>query len=60
MVRRTIMRWMDLSRPVGRPGSFVNSWSERIIFPAFDLALGAFSFEEGNDEDVLSFKIARR
>ncbi len=51
---------LELSRPVGRLGSFVNSWSERIIFPAFDLALGAFSFEEGNDEDDFSFKIARR
>lgn len=51
---------LELSRPVGRLGSFVNRWSERIIFPAFDLALGAFGFEEGGDEGDFSFKIARR
>lgn len=51
---------LELSRPVGRLGSFVNSWSERIIFPAFDLALGAFTFEEADDEGDFGFTIARR
>ena len=42
-------------------GSFVNSWSERIIFPAFDLALGTFSFEEETEEDEgYGFTVARR
>ncbi|MBM9467463.1 hypothetical protein [Nakamurella leprariae] len=51
---------LELSRPVGRLGSFVSSWSERIIFPAFDLTLGSFTFEEGTDDEGFSFKIARR
>lgn len=50
----------ELSRPVGRHGNFVSDWSERIIFPAFDLMRGAFSYEEVNDESDFSFKISRR
>lgn len=52
---------LELSRPTSMAGSFVNSWSERIIFPAFDLALGTFSFEEETEEDEgYGFTVARR
>lgn len=52
---------LELSRPVSMAGSFVDSWSERIIFPAFDLALGIFSFEEETEEDEgYGFTVARR
>lgn len=52
---------LELSRPATMAGSFVNSWSERIIFPAFDLARGAFSFEENEaDDEGTGFTIARR
>lgn len=52
--------YLELSRPDARVGDYVSHWSERIIFPAFDLALGTFGFEEGNDEGDFGFKIARR
>jgi len=52
---------LELSRPTSMAGNFVDSWSERIIFPAFDLALGAFSFEEDEaDDEGTGFTIARR
>ncbi|KAB1658151.1 hypothetical protein [Pseudoclavibacter sp. CFCC 11306] len=51
---------LEFSRPDARVGDFVSNWSERIIFPAFDLALGTFSFEENNDEGDFGFTIARR
>lgn len=53
---------LELSRPVSMAGSFVDSWSERIIFPAFDLARGSFSFEEeGTEEDEgYGFTVVRR
>lgn len=51
---------LEFSRPEARVGDFVSRWSERIIFPAFDLALGAFGFEEDDDEGDFGFKIARR
>lgn len=52
---------LELSRPASMAGSFVDSWSERIIFPAFDLALGTFSFEEETEEDEgYGFTVARR
>lgn len=51
---------LELSRPTAMLGSFVNVWSERIIFPAFDLALGAFTFEDADDEGDFGFTIARR
>lgn len=52
---------LELSRPASMAGSFVDTWSERIIFPAFDLALGTFSFEEETEEDEgHGFTVARR
>ncbi len=52
---------LELSRPASMAGSFVDSWSDRIVFPAFDLVLGNFSFEEGTEEDEsYGFTVARR
>jgi hypothetical protein len=52
---------LELSCPATMAGSFVDSWSERIIFPAFDLAIGALSFEEDEaDDEGAGFTIARR
>ncbi|MGX5692412.1 hypothetical protein ACWKWA_04435 [Dermacoccus abyssi] len=53
---------LELARPASMVGSFVDSWSERIIFPAFDLALGSFSFEEDETEEDegYGFTVARR
>lgn len=51
---------LELSRPTSMTGSFVDSWSERIIFPAFDLALGAFAFRQDDDEGDFGFTVARR
>lgn len=51
---------LELSRPTSMTGSFIDSWSERIIFPAFDLALGAFAFGQDDDEGDFGFAIARR
>lgn len=52
---------LELSRPASMAGRFVDSWSERIIFPAFDLARGTFSFEENEaDDEDTGFTIARR
>ncbi|NKX93963.1 hypothetical protein HF995_11905 [Sanguibacter hominis ATCC BAA-789] len=51
---------LELSRPSSMSGNFVSTWSERIIFPAFDLALGAFAFEDDNDEGDFGFTVARR
>jgi len=52
---------LELSRPKSMAGKQIDSWLDRIIFPPFDLALGAFSFEEETDEDEgYGFTIARR
>lgn len=51
---------LELSRPASMAGSSVDSWSERIIFPAFDLGLGAFSFADDDDEGDFGFTVARR
>lgn len=51
----------ELSRPTSMAGRFVGTWADRIIFPAFDLALGTFSYEEQTDEDEgYGFTVARR
>ncbi|MGN6200159.1 hypothetical protein [Humibacter sp.] len=53
--------FLELSRPLSMAGRHIDSWAERIIFPPFDLALGAFSFEEdGDDDEDYGFTIARR
>ncbi|ARC56629.1 hypothetical protein AS850_06025 [Frondihabitans sp. 762G35] len=55
------MVFLELSRPTSMAGKQIDSWSERIIFPPFDLALGAFSFEEDTEEDEgFGFTVARR
>lgn len=55
------MVFLELSRPTSMAGKQIDSWSERIIFPPFDLALGAFAFEEDAAEDEdFGFTIARR
>lgn len=52
---------LELSRPTSMAGRHIDSWSERIIFPPFDLTLGAFSFEEDTEEgDGFGFTVARR
>lgn len=52
---------LELSRPTSMVGKHIDSWSERIIFPPFDLTLGAFSFEEDTEEDEgFGFTVARR
>ena len=53
---------LELSRPTSMSGKFVGTWSDRIIFPAFDLALGAFAFDEADEEDDSDhgFTVARR
>lgn len=51
---------LELSRPGSMAGNFVQTWSERIIFPPFDVARGAFSFEESEDEGDIGFTVARR
>lgn len=55
------MVYLELSRPASMVGKQIDSWSERILFPAFDLAVGTFSFEEDTDDDEgFGFTIARR
>ena len=52
---------LELSHPKSMAGKQIDSWLDRMIFPPFDLALGAFSFEEDEAEDEGSgFTIARR
>lgn len=52
---------LELSLPASMAGSQIDKWSERIIFPAFDLALGSFAFEEsGDDEGDFGFTVVRR
>jgi hypothetical protein len=52
---------LELSRPSSMAGRQIESWSERIIFPPFDLTLGAFRFEEDTEEDEgFGFSLARR
>lgn len=55
------MVFLELSRPISMAGKRIDSWSERIIFPPFDMALGAFTFEADADEDEsFGFTVARR
>lgn len=55
------MVFLELSRPTSMAGKHIDSWSERIIFPPFDLALGAFSFEEDSEDyEGFGFTMARR
>ena len=55
------MVFLELSRPISMADKRIDSWSERIIFPPFDLALGAFSFEEDGEQDEgFGFTVARR
>lgn len=55
------MVFLELSHPMSMAGKKIDTWDERIIFPAFDLALGTFSFEEEMEEDEdYGFTIARR
>lgn len=55
------MVFLELSHPISMAGKRIDSWSERIIFPPFDLSLGAFSFEESGEEDEgFGFTVARR
>jgi hypothetical protein len=52
---------LELSCPSTMSGHSIGSWSERIIFPPFDLALGMFSFEEADDDEGdYGFTVARR
>jgi hypothetical protein len=52
---------LELSRPKSMAGKHIDSWLDRIIFPPFDLALNAFSFEEDQaDDEATGFTIARR
>lgn len=51
---------LELSRPFSMAGRFVDTWSDRIIFPPFDLALGTFSFEEDEEEGDVGFSVTRR
>ncbi|CAL8979486.1 hypothetical protein CELL_03199 [Cellulomonas sp. T2.31MG-18] len=52
---------LELSRPSTMAHKRIDSWSERIIFPPFDLALGGFTFDEGGAEDEgFGFTVARR
>lgn len=53
---------LELSRPRSMSGKQIDSWHDRIIFPPFDLALGALAFEvDGRDDDEdYGFTIARR
>lgn len=53
--------YLELSRPKSMAGKQIDSWLDRIIFPPFDLALGAFSFDEDEvDDEGIGFTIARR
>jgi hypothetical protein len=55
------MVYLELSRPKSMAGKQIDSWLDRIIFPPFDLALGAFSFEtDKSDDEGFGFTIARR
>lgn len=55
------MVYLELSRPKSMAGKQIDSWLDRIIFPPFDLALGAFSFDEDEaDDEGAGFTIARR
>ncbi|RZS57733.1 hypothetical protein EV141_1452 [Microcella putealis] len=55
------MVYLELSRPKSMAGKQIDSWLDRIIFPPFDLALGAFTFEETEaDDESFGFTIARR
>lgn len=52
---------LELSRPKSMAGKQIDNWLDRIIFPPFDLALGAFSFEEDEgDDEGFGFTVARR
>lgn len=52
---------LELSCPSTMSGRSIGTWSERIIFPPFDLALGTFAFEESDDDEGdHGFTVARR
>lgn len=58
---RNGMVYLELSRPKSMARKQIDSWLDRIIFPPFDLSLGAFSFEDETDEDEgYGFTVARR
>jgi hypothetical protein len=58
------MVFLELSHPMSMTGKKIDTWSERIIFPPFDVALGTFSFEDIDDEDEgegdVGFTVTRR
>lgn len=56
------MVYLELSHPMSMTGKKIDTWSERIIFPPFDLALGAFSFEDEieDEEGDVGFTVTRR
>lgn len=52
---------LELSRPMSMTGKKIDTWSDRIIFPPFDLAHGAFTFDDETDEgEDFGFTVARR
>ena len=55
------MVYLELSRPTSMAGKKIDTWYDRIIFPQFDLTLGAFAYEENEgDDEGYGFNIARR
>lgn len=55
------MVFLELSNPTSMAGKKIDTWYERIIFPPFDLALNAFSYEEDEgDDEGYGFTVARR
>ena len=56
------MVFLELSHPMSMSGKKIDTWSDRIIFPPFDLALGSFSFEEEveDEEGDVGFTVSRR
>lgn len=53
--------YLELSHPMSMSGKKIDSWDERIIFPAFDLTIGTLLFEEETEEDEGHvFTVARR
>lgn len=53
--------YLELSRPKSMSGSQIDDWLDRIVFPPFDLAIGAFAFDgKDGDDPGLAFTITRR
>lgn len=57
--------YLELSHPMSMTGKKIDTWSERILFPPFDLAIGKFVFEEAEeiedeDEGDVGFTVTRR